>query len=83
MLSNDRDESYFASSANVLDTTQVAIRRVIDGATVRSGEKKDRDSDCGDYNQQRIDAALYGGSVGVGFWGHGVERGVLGFGRSF
>ena len=58
-------------------------------ATVRSGEKKDRDGDCGDYNKQRIDAAVQRGRVGVGFWGHGVfggmgvERGVLGFGRSF
>ena len=56
---------------------------------MRSGEKKDRDGDCGDYNKQRIDAAVQRGRVGVGFWGHGVfggmgvERGVLGFGRSF
>ena len=83
VLSNDCDESYFASSAAVLDTSQVVIRRVISSAAMRSGQKQDRDGDCDDYNKQRIDAALYGGSVGVDFWGHGVERGVLGFGRSF
>jgi len=43
---------------------------------VRSGEKKDRDGDCDDYNKQRIDAALHGGSVGVDFWGHGVFGGM-------
>ena len=50
---------------------------------MRSSDKKDREGDCGGYNKQRIDAALYGGSVGVDFWGHEVERGVLGFGRGF
>jgi len=83
VLSNDRDESYFASSAGVLDILHVAIRRVISSAAMRSGEKKDRDGDCDDYNKQRIDAALHGGSVGVDFWGHEIERGVLGFGLSF
>jgi hypothetical protein len=43
---------------------------------MRSGEKKDRDGDCGDYNKQRIDAALYGGSVGVDFRGHGGFGGM-------
>ena len=76
MLSNDRDESYFASSAGVLDILHVAIRRVISSAAMRSGEKKDRDGDCDDYNKQRIDAALHGGSVGVDFWGHGVFGGM-------
>jgi hypothetical protein len=43
---------------------------------VRSGDKKDRDNDRGDQNQQRIDAALYGGSVRVDFWGHGGFGGM-------
>jgi hypothetical protein len=43
---------------------------------MRSGQKQDRDGDCDDYNKQRIDAALYGGSVGVDFWGHGVFGGM-------
>jgi hypothetical protein len=40
--------------------------------TVRAGEEKDRDGDCDDNNQQRIDTALYGGSVGVDFGGHEI-----------
>jgi hypothetical protein len=76
VLSNDRDESYFASSAGVLDILHVAIRRVISSAAMRSGQKQDRDGDCGDYNKQRIDAALRGGSVRVGFWGHGGFGGM-------
>ena len=51
---------------------------------MRSGQKKDRDGDCGDHNQQRIDAALHGGSVRVNFWGHGGLRGVFwGSGEGF
>jgi len=45
--------------------------------TVRSCEKQDRDGDCDDDNQQRIDAPLRRGSVGVDFWGHGGLRGVF------
>ena len=44
---------------------------------MRSGDKKDRDRDCDDYNKQHIDAALRGGSVWVDFWGHGGLRGVF------
>ena len=52
-------------------------------ATVRSGEKKTGDGAGGDHNQQRIDAALGGGSVGVDFWGHEVERVLWDSGEGF
>ena len=52
-------------------------------ATVRSGEQKDRDRDCDDHNQQRINAALHGSSVRVDFRGHAVERVLRGSGKGF
>jgi hypothetical protein len=49
----------------------------VSSVTVRAGEEKDRDGDGGDHNQQRIDAALHGGSVRVNLRGHGGLRGVF------
>jgi hypothetical protein len=50
---------------------------------VRPGEKKNRDSDCRDHNQERVDAAVQRGGVGVGFWGHRIEREFWGSGEVF
>ena len=50
---------------------------------MRASEKKDRDGDCGDHNQQRIDATVQRRRVRVGFRRHEVERVLRGSGKGF
>ena len=50
---------------------------------VRTAKEKENDSEDANDHENRVDAAVQRGGVGVGFWGHGIQREFWGSGEVF